>query len=490
MKGNSGSRWKSVASAIHPPLPLNARDSRHLLSLLNTSFTEALDKQHPKVSSEGRKNTTDQHLHSILSSPIFGPESPANRSPSNHSPPSKKHARTTATQLSKSATHEPFESNSIANAMIEANLKSFRHEILIGRADLAKAIVCLRRSIDCLMFTRKKYGSHAVDGFGKHGMASMMLNWLWSSGLEKSDEFLLHNGFLPLLSPFLVAEGRVEEAMQWFWRLGAKATLCSSDESLPMDDTMAVCLENVERSQEQLLLSYHQWDQFESPKFRCAFKKFVGHVSQDGCLSNWPRALLRQRQQAILYHLVLYSLLQGPNKSLNSAINIFVQAISPPNVVGMSPMELISVFRPAGKLIVKQVESGWKADQSGYDAFSSTVPFWNNANALVRSIVKLHDPNNPDWKPAYLFLTRLTPTMVKRSFLWERPSMVLLGLDTAKMLISHGGSSYSSKAMKIMQSLQQHFGDELGVLPTSVEEIRKTQHIAQVEPMEADFALA
>ena len=480
MKVSSILSWGRIGSIIHPPLPFSARDSRYLLSLLNLSFTEALDRKHPKVSSEGR-NTTDKHVHSILSSPMFGPK---------HSPPSKKRMLTTPTELSKSMTHGPLESNSIANAMVEFNMKCFRSQILTGRADLALATTCLRDSINSMSCKDEKYGSRAFKGFGKHGMASMMLNWLWSSGLEKSDEVLLHTDFLPLLSPFLVAEGHLEEAMQWFWRLGAKATLYSSDSSR-MDGALACCRENAAQSE-----TYpRSWDEkTESLELRRLFAS-VRPALRDEYTSIWSRILLRQRQQAMLHPLVLYSWAQCTNKSLNTAITIFVEAITSSNVAGMNPVELKVVFRPAGCLIVEQIQSGLKADPSEYDAFLNTVHFWSKTkhsilHHLVRSLIKFHDPKIPDWEPAYHFLRELKSIAVKRSTLWERRSTVSLGLDTAKMLLSDGRSSYARRAKKIMESLQQHFGDELGALTKSMEETRESQHIGQLEPMTTDFELA
>ncbi|KAL8792507.1 MAG: hypothetical protein Q9195_004877 [Heterodermia aff. obscurata] len=480
---------------INQQLPISPRDSRHLLSLLNTSFTEALDKEYPKVSSKGR-NTTDEHVHSILSNPIFGPKPPVNSSLPKNSPHFKNHTRTTATDLSKPAIHGPMESLSVANAMTEFQVKSFRSDILTGRADLPGAMLCLRRSMRDLKFISNNHGSQALNGLGKHGIASMMLNWLWSSGLEKSDEVLLHTNFLPLLSPFLVVEGRLAEAMQWFLRLDAKATLYPSDDSLSLDGTLAVCLENAERSREQLLaLLRHRNQRNESTEVKRACDSYVRVAFNDGYLLHWPRMLLRRRQQAMLHHLVVYSLAQGPKRSLDTAINTFVQAINSSDVGGMSPIELTSVFRLTGRLVVKQIENGWTADQSGYDAFSSTVPLWNNTNDVVQrnlvpSIIKLHDPSNPDWGPASFFLSKLTPTIVKGSTLWERRRMVSLGLVTAKMLLSDDRSSYARRAKKIMESLQQLFGDEPGTSTKSLKETRKPHLGLQVEPMVTNFALA
>ena len=481
MKVSSILSWENIISIIHRPLPFSARDSRHLLSLLNISFTEALDKKHPKVSSEGR-NTTDKHVHYILSSPMFGPR---------HSPPSKKHTLTTPTELFKSMTHGPLESNSIANAMVDFNMNSFRNQIVTGRANLVLATTCLRDSTNSISCKGGRYGFRAFKGFGKHGMASMMLNWLWSSGLGKSDEVLWHTEFLPLLSPFLAAEGHLEEAMQWFWRLGAKATLYSSDSSSRMDAALAFCPENAAQSK-----TYpRSWDEkIESLDLERGFAS-VRPALRDGYTSIRSRILLRQRQQAMLHPLVLYSLAHCTNKSLNTAINIFVEAITSSNMAGMSPMEIEIVFRRAGCLIVEQIQSGLKADPSEYDAFLSTVPIWSETkhsmlHHLVRSIINFHDPKIPDWEPAYYLLRNLRSITVKRSTLWERRSTVSLGLDTATMLLSDGRSSYARRAKKIMESLQQHFGDELGALTKSMEEARKSQHIGQLEPMTTDFELA
>src|SRR5690348_15716553 len=84
----------TLASKIHPQLPLSPRESQQLLTLLTTSFRAHLDREHPLPESSQNRHTqkptgsnarrasspaqatssyasATQHIDSILTNPLF-----------------------------------------------------------------------------------------------------------------------------------------------------------------------------------------------------------------------------------------------------------------------------------------------------------------------------------------------------------------------------------------------------------------------------------
>ena len=190
--------WKYLSSKVHPPLPLNPRDSQKLLSLLNTSFRKQLDREHPKIRSDERQ-ATDAHINSILRSPLFlGTQkgkplvSPQHQGPRND----------TQTVVQAKAS-----SNDSINSV-----ERFQQLVASGKADLRAAHLCLSD-----IWTRVKnlpkelqYSEMKTSQAG-----AVVLHWLWSSGSMQSLLFLHETKFTASLIPFLIVEGR--KTLLWKW---------------------------------------------------------------------------------------------------------------------------------------------------------------------------------------------------------------------------------------------------------------------------------
>ncbi|MCJ1236578.1 hypothetical protein MMC14_004559 [Varicellaria rhodocarpa] len=190
--------WKYLTSKVHPPLPLNPRDSQQLLSLLNSSFRSQLDQEHPKIKSHERQ-AIDVHINSILRSPLFtGPHQQTPSITSKHSDHGD-HKLDSIQRLAKS--HD--NSNAV---------EQFRQSVASGRADLKAAQICLDglwESIrDLPRWVRRKEMKASQAG-------PVILDWLWSSGSTHSLSFLREKKFIGVLMPFIVAERR--EALVWRW---------------------------------------------------------------------------------------------------------------------------------------------------------------------------------------------------------------------------------------------------------------------------------
>ena len=443
---------------IHPPLPLSRRDSQHLLSILNTSFDEALDKKHPIVSSEG-KNSTDHHVHSILSSPMFGSEgTKGTTQPENNHSIWKSDIRKNGLPRLQPGPRK--DSVSLAHDMIEWDVQRFRRHVAAGKADPVRAIACLQGCAQQLRAVSERHGIHATCAFKSHGIGSMILNWLWSSGLHDSDEILLNRNFMRPMALFLALEGNIEQSMQWFERLSTKAVLLpcpmKSTHSL-IRDPMAI----VEQSQATLMSCLLQAD-----ASLLKYRDILGA----SLLSKWPGAYIRPTQGYLIFQSVLYALVNDTEGSLKNGIRLFLQAVATSKINNEVFYERSFVFSAAGNLIVSHIEDGEanrQVEPSIYDAFSQAVHLWSRATNLILAILELHHPSKPSSKHAYVHLKWLTPSHIQLCKPIQRRRIMRLGLDTAGKLLSDATPRSVNQAKQVMEILQENFGHELGVLKSS-----------------------
>jgi hypothetical protein len=194
----------TLASTLHPQLPLSPRESQQLLTLLTTSFRAHLDREHPTpenrrvqqpAGTNGQRSpsptnfttsyaSTSRHIDSILTNPLFVVK-PRRRA------------------------SEPAAVDVMRNPM-----RWFIEEIATGTATLPKAAMCL----DILNMTPELPSQ--VQG-GKTP-ALTIAEWLRTSGLDNSREFVeLHTSksrrgrkLLDRLVPLLLAQG---DATPWRW---------------------------------------------------------------------------------------------------------------------------------------------------------------------------------------------------------------------------------------------------------------------------------
>lgn len=200
---------------IHQPLPLNPRESRQLLNLLTTSFRQHLDREHGSLEqeSDGKKSTqsavisrrnnaqlrkrsqsqsqsdvlrpTDQHLHSILTNPLF----------TYGTIPSKKRS------TSQSA-RDPMD--------------IFDEACARGLMKLEYAKACL---ISKKRMITKSSSSSVLEGMKESGAGSRVLKWMSSNGLIKAEVFREERAFIAILIEYLVAEGHGD--IVWMWTKNA-----------------------------------------------------------------------------------------------------------------------------------------------------------------------------------------------------------------------------------------------------------------------------
>lgn len=199
----------SLASKIHPQLPLTPRESQQLLNLLTTSFRAHLDREHPGPSDAPPPSTTTQlveveqsrrlpssydsaseHIDSILSNPLFA-RNPYRRG-----------------------------SNSAAANALNDPLAWFLDQAAVGTADISKAALCL----DLLHRSpSKSKGRRGSLSNSDPRPGSMIAEWLRTSGEDVSKDFLLSlpatkgkRSLVHRLAPLLFAEGNHAPLWRWY----------------------------------------------------------------------------------------------------------------------------------------------------------------------------------------------------------------------------------------------------------------------------------
>ena len=192
---------------IHPPLPLNPRESKQLLNLLTTSFRQKLDREHGfetspdytepsqpiqrakhtgsfktrrRSNSDSESRPTDRHMRSILTNPLF-----------NILPMSKQ----------SKAERDPMD--------------VFDQALAKGMMDLHYAKICLQAKKREIL---KSPVISVREGMKDSGAGMKVLRWLVSSGIANDNEFLKDPIFADILMQYVVAEGLQEVVWKWVKR--------------------------------------------------------------------------------------------------------------------------------------------------------------------------------------------------------------------------------------------------------------------------------
>ena len=178
---------KSLISRLHPPLPLNPRESQKLLHLVKSSFRQRLDQQHQ---SSKETEAANKHISLVLASPLF------------------KDRSTTSTfgswaSQARSLVHS-------AQEEAEESTTYFEKKVQEGTATLELARYCLRVRLESI---RSLPSGEVRRALSKSRAAATILHWLWSSGLDHSIRDKTLHG---LIIPFLVAQGKDDVIWYWF----------------------------------------------------------------------------------------------------------------------------------------------------------------------------------------------------------------------------------------------------------------------------------
>lgn len=208
---------KGVFSSIHQPLPLSKNESQKLLSALKTSFRSKLDKEYgwdpeeaptarrpassqnvtsrPTQGAQHHHRPTDRHMHSILSNPLFK-------------------------QAKKALDRAPAPRRDPMDVFDDA---------------VSKGLMTRRGATGCLMAKRREIlqsSSLSTQGaMADAGAGRRVVQWLRTSGEERSGGFLADEPLMKELTPFMLAEGLEEVIWSWAHRLAKEEGLFLAGDS-------------------------------------------------------------------------------------------------------------------------------------------------------------------------------------------------------------------------------------------------------------------
>lgn len=359
--------------------------------MLNASFRQQLDREHP-VAASGHAHQAHNHLYSILTHPLFNVETRRWRLP----PKSR-----------ADGIHESLEA---AQLRVQRPTVYFKEHVAAGTATVDIARLYLQAQYNSALASSDLSATNALK---TSAAGSTILSWLWSSGLERSNTFLLEHTFVAAIMPFLVAEGH--QAIAWRWLQRLQATL---------------------------------------------------DCKQAGAASDEP--LLRRSPANVLLELVKSEVNYGGG--LNAAMECFLRCTGDEPFRYSAPTDSpaqLHICGPAGNflfqaLILRSV--GIVPDVGLYNDFVRSVRTWTPSNSIIKAFLLLHHPVRPDWAPALHRLRCLCPGMLSRATLRRRRSIVRLCLHSAGLLLSHGRQV---DAIWVMQLAQKIFPEKFGTARSS-----------------------
>ncbi|KAG7287609.1 hypothetical protein NEMBOFW57_007121 [Staphylotrichum longicolle] len=230
-KSKALSSLRNIFPPIHQPLPMNKNDTQRLLDAIKASFRTQLDEEHgwtvpDRIKTLSPTNSDITYLPSpadplaanqIQSRSRLAPAagSPALQQQRHGTRPTDRHIHAIVNNPLFSA-GESTKISTTSAAPWEA------HKAIFEKA-VARGLMTIPRAQGFLMLVKyevkKSKYLRLGDGLKETGAGLLVLQWLRSSGQERSLEFLSNQAFKRLLLQFVVAEGLEDVAWGWFERL-------------------------------------------------------------------------------------------------------------------------------------------------------------------------------------------------------------------------------------------------------------------------------
>lgn len=394
MKTSVARTWRKITSKLHPPLPVSPRDSQRLLSLLNTSFQQQLDREH-LADSSGNEHYTNLHLQSILTDPLFD---------------AKPRTRTLFNDRNR------FSGKSLRQLQDHINrpMDAFKERVSRGTADLGAAKLFLSTQYKICMASPAATPRAAMQS---SGAASMILQWLWSSGLEDTGLFLMDQSFVALLVPFLLAEGQHSRIVRWLHR-------CSDGGDLALSSPHG--------------LDAHRIQALLFPRLINQELKFGGGL--ESAITLYLQIVTRLRSSESTSRPIKFFVTQGAWILTNNILR-FLKAAE------REPSNLEPFFETTMKLTM---------------------------DPLLRATQRVYFQKPPNPQAALTYFQHTSVQAIEKIRAKRRPHIVLLGMRAAEMFLHDGRQP---EALWIMEFLQANFAHEIGSpLPRISETLAFDEH--------------
>ena len=391
MKTTLALSWKALVSKLHPPLSMSRRESQKLLQSLSFSFQKRLDGEYP-FRLDDTSHHANTHIQSILSSPLLGS--------------TPRRCRT----LSLDQLRDRNVSMRGLRYWIHQPLDAFQHGVSSGTASIETGKLCLELQLKkCLAFSVSELGGE-ID---TEGTGSVMLSWLWSSGMEESGQHVQDLRFISLLTIFLVIEQRYDVIFNWF------------------------------------------------SQCRNYGRDLADEASQRNHMA----------QANLLVQLVRSETAYGAG--LAAAMVHFTQYFRRKTIDSISVSR--KIYDPAGSFLAHELADPGRAEVVPEDilwSFTTTTRGWVDNSSLANVILHVYHPEKPRPDIALRFLQQLTTEKLESFSSSHRRRLIRTSLKTAELLLA---SNQKIGAHWIMHFIQTNFAEEVGARVSATQATRSEE---------------
>ena len=274
-------------------------------------------------------------------------------------------------------------------------MRKLQDRIAAGGADLNLARFCLDAQMRKCAADSDVKTSMKISNAG-----SIAFQWLWSSGLERSLNFLKDGQFSKLLICFLVAEGRYDRIYSWLHRENELQKTFANDN-------------------------------------------------------------VRWFQSRIIFYLIKAELLYGQGSA--SAVKIFLQKLNEFAKAKKRPKGISSRFFPAGSYMsmsLPQMVRVGDISVADYDSLYESTKIWCKPNTFVPAWLAIHHPEIPRPEIVLAYLQHLSSADLAAMPQRGRSNTVAIALMAADLFLAQ---SRRCELAWILEVLKTHFAKEIGL---------------------------
>lgn len=278
-------------------------------------------------------------------------------------------------------------------------MDAFKERVSQGTADLGTAKFFLNIQNKACLASPAATMREAMKSCGA---ASTMLQWLWSSGMEDTGQFLKDQEFVELLVQFIIAEGSRSRILGWLYR-------CYSPEETPFPSLHALDTNRIRK-----------W----------LFKRLIqGEIAYGNGLESAITLFLE---------IVVFLRSSGSTKS-----TIQQGTVAAAWALTTSVIHLPEAAQPEPSII---------------GPFLETMKNFST-DRLLNAYLCIYLQKQPDPQPALTYFMKLSAEAIETTTAKRRLHTVLLGLRAAESFLQYGRQT---EALWIMKYLQTNFAQDLG----------------------------
>lgn len=310
--------------------------------------------------------------------------------------------------------------------LMERPMDAFKERVSQGTADLGTAKAFLNIQYRACLASPAPMPRAAMQS---SGAAPTILQWLWSSGMEDTGEFLTDQEFVAHLVPFLIAEGRQPRILRWLHR-------------------------------------------FHNPEEK-------------------PFPSLRGLETCLIKGFLFARMIEAEAKigdGLESAITLFIRSLDGLRSSGSTKRSLQNGAIRAAWMLTKSIlrlQKAARPEPSNIQSFLEKMRTFD-ADPLLSATLSIYISERRDPQPALTYLQNTFPKALVNRNAGQWSHIVHLGLRAAELFLRDGRQT---EALWIMGFLQENFALELASRPDPTRKVRASGQPEMMSRTEEDSLL-